>query len=162
MFCACRCFSYKLLPFVFFSQGVLFTISLVKYFFRKTEAVSWSCFVLSISQNLLENTWFGVHSFSEVAGHRPATLLKRDSGTGVFSWVLPKKSRKSSISDVRLGSKYVLASGRYWWEKLIVEEKLKKSLFNSDLNRGCLVYMFSLRFSESKFLINLRRQFRVR
>ena len=33
--------------------------------------------------------------------------------------------------------------------------------FNRDLNRGCLVYMFSLRFSESKFLINLRRQFRV-
>ena len=35
-------------------------------------------------------------------------------------------------------------------------------LFNLDLNRGCLVYMFSLRFSGSKFFINLRRQFRVR
>ena len=35
-------------------------------------------------------------------------------------------------------------------------------LFNRDLNRGCLVYMFSLRFSGSKFLINLRRQFRAR
>ena len=34
--------------------------------------------------------------------------------------------------------------------------------FNSDLNRDCLVYMFSLRFSRSKFLINLRRQLRVR
>ena len=34
--------------------------------------------------------------------------------------------------------------------------------FNRDLNRGCLVYIFSLRFSGSKFLINLRRQFRVR
>ena len=32
---------------------------------------------------------------------------------------------------------------------------------NFDINRGCLVYMFSLRFSGSKFLINLRRQFRV-
>ena len=31
-----------------------------------------------------------------------------------------------------------------------------------DLNRGCLVYIFSLRFSGSKFLINLRRQFCVR
>ena len=30
-----------------------------------------------------------------------------------------------------------------------------------DLNRGCLVYIFSLRFSGSKFLINLRRQLRV-
>ena len=35
-------------------------------------------------------------------------------------------------------------------------------LFNRDLNRGCLVYMFSSRFSGSKFLINLRRQFRAR
>ena len=34
--------------------------------------------------------------------------------------------------------------------------------FNRDLNHGCLVYMFSLRFSGSKFLINLRRQIRVR
>ena len=35
-------------------------------------------------------------------------------------------------------------------------------LLNRDLNRGCLVYMFSLRFSGSKFLINLLWQFRVR
>ena len=35
-------------------------------------------------------------------------------------------------------------------------------LFNHDLNRGCLVYIFSLRFSGSKILINLRRQFRAR
>ena len=34
--------------------------------------------------------------------------------------------------------------------------------FNRDLNSGCLVYIFSLRFSGSKFLINLRWQFRVR
>ena len=34
--------------------------------------------------------------------------------------------------------------------------------YNRDLNCGRLVYMFSLRFSGSKFLINLRRQFRVR
>ena len=33
--------------------------------------------------------------------------------------------------------------------------------FNRDLSRGCLVYMFSLRFSGSKFLINLRWKFRV-
>ena len=36
------------------------------------------------------------------------------------------------------------------------------SFFNRDLNPGCLVFMFSLRFSESKCLINSRRQFRVR
>ena len=39
---------------------------------------------------------------------------------------------------------------------------LVNDLFNRDLNRGYLVYMSSLRFSGSKFLINLRRQFRVR
>ena len=36
------------------------------------------------------------------------------------------------------------------------------NLLNRDLNRTCLIYMFSLRFSGSKFLINLRWQFRVR
>ena len=39
---------------------------------------------------------------------------------------------------------------------------IDKLYFTRDLNRGCLVYMFSLRFSGSRFLINLRRQFRVR
>ena len=36
------------------------------------------------------------------------------------------------------------------------------NLFNRDLNRTCLVYMISFRFSGSKFLINLRWQFRER
>ena len=40
--------------------------------------------------------------------------------------------------------------------------KVRQNLFNRDLNRGCLVYIFPLRFSESKFLINLQRQFRAR
>ena len=39
---------------------------------------------------------------------------------------------------------------------------VKLILFNCDLNRGCFVYMFSLRFSGRKLLINLLRQFRVR
>ena len=34
--------------------------------------------------------------------------------------------------------------------------------FNRYLSRGCLVYMFSVRFSGSKFLRNLQRQFPVR
>ena len=34
-------------------------------------------------------------------------------------------------------------------------------LFNHNLNCGCLVYMFSLHYSGSKFLINLRWQFCV-
>ena len=33
--------------------------------------------------------------------------------------------------------------------------------FNCNINRGFLVYMFSLRFSVSQFLINLRQQFQV-
>ena len=35
-------------------------------------------------------------------------------------------------------------------------------LFSHYVDRDCLAYMFSLSFSRSKFLINLRRQFRVR
>ena len=44
------------------------------------------------------------------------TSLKKDSGTDVFLWILQKKnfSRKSSIVDVRLASKYTLPSCRYW------------------------------------------------
>ena len=34
--------------------------------------------------------------------------------------------------------------------------------FSGDINRSCLVYMFSLHFSGSKCLINLRLQFRAR
>ena len=39
---------------------------------------------------------------------------------------------------------------------------LNFTLFNRDLNRRCLVYVFSLHFSGNKFLVNLWRQFRVR
>ena len=35
----------------------------------------------------------------------------------------------------------------------------KIALFNSDLNRGCLVFIFSLHFSGSKFLINYSGNF---
>ena len=43
------------------------------------------------------------------------TLLKRDSGRSVFLSILQNKfSQKNSIVDVRLGSKYALASDRYW------------------------------------------------
>ena len=39
--------------------------------------------LLGISQNLQENTCDSVF-LNKVTGSRPATLLKRDSGTGVF------------------------------------------------------------------------------
>ena len=52
------------------------------------EAVVQRCSVkkvfLEISQNSQENTCARVSFFNKVAGLRPATLLKRDSGTGVF------------------------------------------------------------------------------
>ena len=62
-------------------------------FFRRTEAVSWRCSVLSILQNSSENICLGVLSFSEVGGYRPATLLKRDSDTGVFLCILQQKKK---------------------------------------------------------------------
>ena len=44
---------------------------------------------------------------------------------------------------------------------ILLDSILKSNLplFNRDLNRGCLVYMFSLRFSGSKFLMNLGGNF---
>ena len=58
----------------------------------------------------------------------------------------------------------IVKSGKTSSQLIVDPEKIKLQfvLFNRDLNRGCLVYMFSLRFSGSKFLTNLRRQFGVR
>ena len=83
------------------------------------------------------------------------------------------KSKKGSMTS--FGCKFsswflhrnVLYLILYQWTKfqchtLFLSQDIKQNvLFNRDLNRGCLVYMLSLRFSGRKFLINLRRQFRV-
>ena len=57
------------------------------------EAVNQSCsvkkFFLKVSQNSRENTCASLF-FNNVAGLRPVTLLKKDSGTGVFLWSLGK------------------------------------------------------------------------
>ena len=50
----------------------------------------------------------------------------------------------------------------YLFCTLFVRIIKKYTYKKSSYNRGCLAYMFSLRVSGSKFLINLRRQFRVR
>ena len=42
-------------------------------------------------QTLSKNNCIGVFPFSKVAGERPVTLLKGDSGAGVFLWILKKK-----------------------------------------------------------------------
>ena len=44
----------------------------------------------------------------------------------------------------------------------IIQSKHYMYIFNRDLSRGSLVYIFPLCFLGRKFLINLRRQFRVR
>ena len=51
----------------------------------------------------------------------------------------------------------------YWDFQICVSVLLRnKTWFNRDLNCGSLIYIFSFRFSESNFLMNLRRQFCVR
>ena len=44
--------------------------------------------LLKISQNSQENSCVWVPFFNKVPGLKPATLLKRDSGTGVFLLIL--------------------------------------------------------------------------
>ena len=56
-------------------------------------------------------------------------------------------SEKAPLPNVRLGSKYVLASGRYWKGKLIVD---KKKVIN-----------FNLETSGKKIVIVLRGIFRT-
>ena len=57
----------------------------------------------------------------------------------------------------------VFIKSNFFWimeNSNLLSKRSEKSfivLFNRDLNRGCLFYMFSLRFSGSKFLIILRR-----
>ena len=51
----------------------------------------------------------------------------------------------------------------YWDFQICISAPLRnKTWFNRDLNCGSLIYIFSFRFSESNFLMNLRRQFCVR
>ena len=63
-----------------------------------------------------------------------------------FNWIRSKVKKKFGFSKWNL---YFIWKGKYKLEL--------KNVFNRDLNRGCLVYMFSFRFSGRKFLINLRR-----
>ena len=69
--------------------------------------------------------------------------------------------RQKSINNSSCNTAY---DQRYYTIfSIIVNICFKKlNLFSRNLNRGCLVYMFSFRFLGSKFLLNLRRQFRVR
>ena len=64
------------------------------FFLQPLEAVAGRC---SVKKGVLENfsKFTGKHLrqglfFNKVAGLRPATLLKRDSGAGVFLYILRK------------------------------------------------------------------------
>ena len=50
------------------------------------------CFIkklfLKILQYSQENTWFGVSFFMKIQVFIPVNLLKRDSNTDVFLWIL--------------------------------------------------------------------------
>ena len=76
--------------------------------------------------------------------------LKRSRCIGFFLWnfyISPEQLFYSTLVNRCLWCNWILVN---------------LAIFNRDLNRDCLVYMFSLYFSGSKYLINLRRQFRVR
>ena len=96
-------------------------------------------------------------------------IFFHDSHDGLILEFL--KDRKNYITNKTLSQSYysyILEGTLYkrnlkFYYKLIERVKLVNFFFfNRDLNRGWLAYMFSLRFSGSKFLINLLRQFRVR
>ena len=57
------------------------------------------------------------------------------------------------------GHRLSVSKSKNIWKYLSILQAL---FFNRDWNRDCVVDTFSFRFSGSKFLINLRRQFRVR
>ena len=73
-------------------------------------------------------------------------------------WQGSQYTSLSSIFDNFLNMPQALNMQGFW----ICCEKVIITSFNRNLNRGCLVYMFSLRLSGSNFLTNLQRQFSVR
>ena len=102
-----------------------------------------------------------------------ATVVTRN-GKKVFPFLVTMLQQFSMshlywlcLSCVFFG-KWSSNSSQYWLDVLgycISSPQLwhiHQYFFNRDLNCVCLIYMFSLRFSGSKFFINLRRQFPVR
>ena len=101
-----------LFPFFFFSQRVLY-YSIGKMIFYRTEAVASRTTHQKISV-------LGVLYFSKVAAEtcRVETcnfIIKAlQQRCFLVNFANKKFSRKSSIADVQLNSKYALASSRYW------------------------------------------------
>ena len=80
-------------------------------------------------------------------------------------WIIDREKLSILISKKRVWEQFfhhvlcMTFQEKCFWCYVLLTDYI---LFNRDLNRDCLIYMFSLRFSGSKFLINLRRQFRAR
>ena len=115
-------------------------------YWNRTSAWVFACKFAAYFQNTFftEQLW-GTTSEDRVLS---LTLLKRDSGTVAFLWILQKNlSWKNSIVDVLLGSKYALASVRYLQEKKL--KKIQK------------VINFKVETSGKKFVIVFRGAFKT-
>ena len=76
------CFNWKSALFVLLSA-----YSCLKWLLRK-QAGEVFYKKSDILRSSRENTWARASFFNKIAGLKPATLLKKDSGTGVFQWIL--------------------------------------------------------------------------
>ena len=104
--------------------------------FRKT--IHRKCWLRKLSDNLSKNHFW-------VLGGRVCSVERRK----------PNSSRFIKTTDRGCPSK---ASDENVSERQFFQIQSEWALFNCDLNCGCSVNMFSLRFSVSKFLIDLRQQ----
>ena len=105
--------------FVFYQRVLYYFI--VKIFFRRTEAVVWECPVKKACLKYLAKSirkhlwWSSVFQWScriETCKFIKERLRHRCFLVNIAKKKKKKKLQKSSIVDVRLSSKYTLASGR--------------------------------------------------
>ena len=130
-----------------------------------TEAVTWRCSVkkefLKISQNSQEKTCVRVSFLIKLqnSGLRPATLLK-DSGTGVFLWILRNFLRTFFFMKT------------FWWlllksatqngkvsSKLKIDSNMKEQL--EVINIRLLNGVFSKTSVQNDFLVCITENFDV-
>ena len=90
---------------------------------------------------------------SYVEASKVLILLRQGSQTFVSCCPLREKSYQSYVINISRSLHGRIINNNFKWGSLF---------FNRNSYRGCLVYMFSLCFLGSTFLINLRWQFRVR
>ena len=69
--------------------------------------------------------------FNKVAGFRPATLWKRDSGTGVFLWILPHFKEHLSRTPLVAASESIVISIIFNWTSWLLNES-NENFCNND------------------------------